>query len=541
MSWFKLIEGSELGKDRRPDDKLEQNLPFSEETAELCDKKSGNGISVDAGCEDHNKFDSAFLLDQNNKSKQDDISSEETAYLCDEKTQFAVNIDASFEDQKKLSPTFLLDPDSRYRLINPDSMDVVKESDSALIGSGGFGHVFAAFDRNIGRAIAVKELISDRQSSVLERFLFEARLTGQLDHPNIVPVYEIGTRKDGSHYYTMKLIKGRTLADAIKESSSLLTRLEFLHNFIALCHGIGYAHSRQVVHLDIKSNNVMLGDYGETVVLDWGLARVLHALAKESNDHDRTFEWLKSNESDSNHNITEGVIAGTARYMSPEQASGRTSQLGASSDVWSLGAVLYEILTGNPPFADISEMKAIKAVRTEPVQPVLQICPGAPVELSAIAEKALSLDESDRYADANEMVSELEAYRIGHRVGAYEYSSLELLIKFWKKNKAISVITSAAVIFLVIASVLIFNAYQKAEIARQQEQLERLRAQNNELLANHNLSIADYEKARGFLRQKNYLLASLHSASALLNNPSNPVGRYQNVANQELSGSISTE
>jgi len=529
-----------LTKDPHPDGKSKQNPSSTGESGELGEKKTRFIINEDAGFEDQNSLGTDFSSDLDHRSKQDS-SFEEFGDFHDDQTRFIINDGADFKYQNELSPTFLMDPESRYPLINPDSMDVVEEPDAALIGRGGFGHVFAAFDRNIGRAVAVKELISRKQSIALNRFLFEARLTGQLDHPNIVPVYEIGVRKDGSYYYTMKMIKGRTLADAIDQSHSLSARLGFLHNFIALCHAIGYAHSRDILHLDIKSSNVMLGDYGETVVLDWGLAKVLDPSVEGSNQGESSFEWLKSNKPGNQKNFMEGVIAGTIYYMSPEQASGQFNQLDAGSDVWSLGAVLYEVLTGEPPFIDRSTMGAIKAVQTEPVPPVHQTNPEAPAELVAIAEKALSHDKLDRYANANEMVRELEAYRAGHRVRAYEYSSLELLIKFTKKNKAITLITSAAVIFLVIATVLIFNAYQKAEIAREQEHFERLRAQENELLANHNLSVADYEKARGFLYKRNYLLASLYSASALSNNPANPVGRFRYVANQGFSDPTSAE
>jgi eukaryotic-like serine/threonine-protein kinase len=464
-------------------------------------------------------------------------SLEDTLATWNEETARIVNS----SDSSGFSPTFKLDPDTRYQLVNPNSMDAASEPEESVIGRGGFGRVMAAFDCNVGRAIAVKELVPERMSTGFKRFLFEARLTGQLDHPSIVPVYEIGQRKDGSFYYTMKLIKGRTLADAIKGCETLSDRLKLLHHFVAICHAIGYAHARSVIHRDIKSNNVMLGDFGETVVLDWGLAKLVGVPGQDAADDCSNFEWLESNESGGPINTMDGTVIGTPYYMSPEQASGYVDQLGPRSDVWSLGAVLYEILTGKKPFAKLAPHRAVEAVRTEAIPSVKEKYPDTPVELSAIADKALSLKDTDRYTNANEMADELEAYRAGDRVGAYEYNSLELLGKFVRKNKAVSAITCVAILCLFAASIFIFNAYKKAELARQQEQHARMRSQSNEMLSKYNLSGADYEKGRRYLNDQNHLLASLFSSSALTNNPTNPAGQLYPVFQQTLAGRLSTE
>ena len=159
--------------------------------------------------------------------------------------------------------------------------------EAAEIGRGGLGRVLLVEDRHLGREVAVKELLGGGDiSSVgsaptsgsvapsVVRFLREARVTGQLEHPNIVPVYELGVRADGTLYYTMRLVRGRTLAEALHDCSTLGERLKLLSHFADVCHAVAFAHSRGVIHRDLKPDNVMLGEFGETVVLDWGLARV---------------------------------------------------------------------------------------------------------------------------------------------------------------------------------------------------------------------------------------------------------------------------
>ena len=156
----------------------------------------------------------------------------------------------------------------------------------AEIGRGGIGRVLIAHDEHIGRDVAVKELLDSgkgsfaqsnavsRTTAAAARFLREARVTGQLEHPNIVPVYEVGQRADGTYYYAMRLVRGRTMGEALRGCDGLRNRLELLPPYVSLCNAVAFAHSRGVIHRDIKPDNVMLGAFGETVVLDWGLAKV---------------------------------------------------------------------------------------------------------------------------------------------------------------------------------------------------------------------------------------------------------------------------
>ena len=191
--------------------------------------------------------------------------------------------------------------------------------------------MLAVFDEHIGRDVALKELLRNDTNRVAMRFLREARVTGQLEHPNIVPVYEIGRRPDGALYYTMKLVKGLTLAAALKKCRSLSDRLALLPHFHDLCNAVAYAHHRGVIHRDLKPENVMVGEFGETVVLDWGVAKVrgtadLPAEGGEGMDSGGTLA---------------GTVLGTPAYMSPEQAGGEVENIDERSDVWGLGAVLF--------------------------------------------------------------------------------------------------------------------------------------------------------------------------------------------------------
>jgi serine/threonine protein kinase len=248
-------------------------------------------------------------------------------------------------------------------------------------GRGGIGRVLIAFDEHIGREIAVKELLPEKGPSgtppsdspirktgaAAARFLREARITGQLEHPGIVPVYELGKRPDSSLYYTMKLVRGKTLAEKLHDCHSLRDRLQLLHHFLDLCQTIAYAHSRGVIHRDIKPQNVMVGEFGETVVLDWGLAKVKGQKDIRADAIERDLKLIK--EAGAGETVA-GKPIGTPAYMSPEQADGRIEEIDEQSDVWSLGAVLYEILTGKPPFEGVNAYEVMGKVLSDPLAPV---------------------------------------------------------------------------------------------------------------------------------------------------------------------------
>lgn len=317
-------------------------------------------------------------------------------------------------------------------------------------GRGGIGRVLIAFDEHVGREIALKELLPDTSSKgtppatpespaspmrrtglAVARFLREARVTGQLEHPGIVPVYEVGKRSDSSLYYTMKLVRGKTLANKIKEARTLPERLKLLPHFLDLCQTAAYAHSRGVIHRDIKPHNVMIGEFGETVVLDWGLAKVKGMKDEKAREIKKEIEYLKKAEEGQ---TARGKPIGTPAYMSPEQADGRIDEIDETSDVWNLGAVLYEILSGRPPYDGDTIYEIIGKVLREKPSPLLQVQKDAPPELAAMTGNCLNHDKKARYQSAELLASDMRNYLSGGLVSVYEYSSA-LLMKRWLKKR----------------------------------------------------------------------------------------------------------
>ncbi len=303
------------------------------------------------------------------------------------------------------------------------------------IGSGGSGSVVAVQDAHLNRVVARKELHFEGPGagsvSLTDRFLREARVTAQLEHPSIVPVYELGRNTEGKLYYTMKRVRGRGLDVALKECRDLHARMALLAHFVDLCQAIAYAHARGVVHRDIKPMNVMIGEFGETVVLDWGLARAAGQRDINAEELKRTGDTI--NDLNSGKTV-QGSVFGTPAYMSPEQALGWVEKIDARSDVWSLGAVLHEILTGKPPYEAEDVFGLLRKAAAGVVAPLPK---EIPADLAAIAMRALQAEPERRYPSAKELAAEVEAWRTGGRVGAYTYSSMELARRFVAKNRLI--------------------------------------------------------------------------------------------------------
>ncbi|MFH1436118.1 MAG: protein kinase [Pseudomonadota bacterium] len=379
---------------------------------------------------------------------------------------------------------------------------------------GGMGRIMCAFDEHIGREIAVKELLAeyvtnvhgrpgDRTAAVESRFLREARVTGQLDHPSIVPVYEIGRRTDGTLYYTMKLVRGKTLAAALEECGSIEQRLKLLPHFADMCNAVAYAHSRGILHRDIKPHNVMIGEFGETVVLDWGLAKIKEKPLVEDERFLRQMDILK--EAAAGKTVADEAL-GTPSYMPPEQAWGDLEKIDERSDVYALGAVLYEILCGRPPFEGEYAFEVIGKVQAygrgkRSLVPVREVEPASPPELAAVAHKALSAGRRRRYRSVKDLVNEVEAYMAGRKVGTYEYSTWELLRRFVKKNR-IAVGSALVIVALMVVSVIALS-------------LSYRRLEREHLRSKYNLASAYVEKSRRLVEDKNFLEARVQAAAAL--------------------------
>jgi len=371
------------------------------------------------------------------------------------------------------------------------------------VGRGAVGVVEAWDDAVLGRRVAVKRLGAHaRSGATLARFHREAALTAQLEHPGIPPVYDVGADPDGTPWYSMRLVVGRTLGEALAGRSGLADRLALVRQVEAVAQAVGFAHERGVVHRDLKPDNIIIGRFGEVVVLDWGLARVDDegAVPREAVD-----AWV-------NPACTiAGSVMGTLGYISPEAARGEATD--ARSDVWSLGAVLYTVLTGEPPTAPLQDTdKALELAGRGVIHPLTERVPRVPRALAAIVARALALRREDRYPDAGAMARDLTAFIEGRWVSAHTYSPLESLRLLLRRHRGAALIALAAVVVLfavgTYASWSTARERGRAELAEQQAGADLERAQVAR-------AAALTERARFLLERRELAEASVAAAEAL--------------------------
>jgi len=358
-------------------------------------------------------------------------------------------------------------------------------------GRGGMGRVMLVHDSVLARDIAVKELytgqtgdsmlhgVQESQAStpMVARFLQEARITGQLEHPGIVPVYELGHREDGTVYYSMKLVRGRTLSECIREAATLQKRLALLPHFVNLCQAIAYAHSRGVLHRDIKPGNIMLGEFGETVVLDWGLAKPKdwdEAALGDSpalSGGQETSGKIRLGAESSSGKTAYGEALGTPAYMAPEQACGDLDRIDERSDVYSLGMVLFELLAGRLPFEGESIQELLARAITGGMPHIHQFEPKVPVDLAAICRRALSKEPDKRYQSAKNLADEVQRFLSGALVEAYTYSWGERLKRFLRTYwLPLGILAAAAALVAFIGTGAFYRVVEERNRAVLQEQ-----------------------------------------------------------------------
>lgn len=346
---------------------------------------------------------------------------------------------AGMPDPLKTALESLGDPDVRKSLsriaesdrlttsiqISPSRSDKTDDrlSRRSLHSTGGIGHVWLAYDKLLDREVALKELKADQARSDInkQRFFREAQITAQLTHPGTAPVYDYG-EEEGRSYYTMKFVRGKTLAETIaeyhewrqQEQKSGVTSwfVQLLNQFLSVCNTIAFAHSRKILHRDLKAENVIVGSFGEVVVLDWGLAKQFdeqtEALETQTSEYDATI--IEGRTQQTSSQTMQGDKLGTPAYMSPEQARGEIGMFDERTDVYGLAAILYELLTGEPPFAGKSIVEVLdRVIHDKPIPPGERV-DGIPRELEQICLRGLSKRREQRQQSALELADAIQTW-----------------------------------------------------------------------------------------------------------------------------------
>ncbi len=356
------------------------------------------------------------------------------------------------------------------------------------LAKGGVGRILRARDEGLERPVAVKELL-EHTPETESRFMREALLTARLQHPSIVPVYDAGRWPSGEPFYAMKLVAGRPFSRVIEETRSIDERLALLPHVLAAAEAIAYAHSEGIIHRDLKPQNILVGAFGETVVIDWGLAKDLRNEAPEG-DTDAPLPEVTPL-ADTALTMT-GTILGTPIYMAPEQAAGRSAD--ARADVYALGAILYHLLAGRPPYSGPEPLEVVQAVVRGPPEPIERLQQGVPRDLVTLVHKAMARHVDERYPSARELAEELRRFQTGQIVRAHHYSPTERLARFVRRYRVPLGTLATALIATTLMGVL---AIVRIVEARDQATQERDRATLAEKRATERADTLTLAEARG--------------------------------------------
>ncbi len=360
---------------------------------------------------------------------------------------------------------------------------------------GGLGTVSVAIDRELNREVAFKQ-IHVRQAdnpARRDRFLIEAEITGGLEHPGIVPVYSLGHSSDGRPYYAMKLIRGETLADAIerfhdrspaRDSRAWSFELrKLLRRFMDVCNAVDYAHGRGILHRDLKPSNIMIGKHGETLVVDWGLAKPIGATETDRDDEGPLLISPESGET------LPGSTVGTPAFMSPEQAARDRPPLEPTSDVYSLGATFFCLLTGRSPFVSKEPGRILEDVRAGNFPRPREIKPSLPRPLEAICLKAMALKPTDRYASTRELADEIERWMADEPVVAFREPIGPRVGRWARQHRTMVAAVLAGLLVATISLGLVLAVQSRAN-----DKLREANALANRI--NHSLVEANAREAR---------------------------------------------
>lgn len=306
------------------------------------------------------------------------------------------------------------------------------------IAEGGMGVVYLAEDTTLTRNVALKVINTPIQSEeLIERILREARIVARLEHPGIVPIHDVGALPDGRVFYTMKYVQGQRLDEYMRSSRSLADRLRV---FQKICEAVGFAHANNVIHRDLKPENIMVGSFGEVLVMDWGIAKVLHPIENP---------LPTPNSEPVTQNSTQtllGTVLGTLAYMAPEQARAEGNNLDERTDIYSLGAILYFLLCNRPPF-ESGEVATIRqrVIQELPVAP-RQLDPKIQKPIEAICFKAMAKNPDNRYLAVQDLATDIAKFLDGLPVSAYKEHFFERIDRWVQANRFI--------VFLIIAYLL---------------------------------------------------------------------------------------
>jgi tRNA A-37 threonylcarbamoyl transferase component Bud32 len=363
-----------------------------------------------------------------------------------------------------------------------------------VIARGGMGTVLAAFDRRLNRSVAIKTL--DGAAPLLAaRFEREIRVTASLQHPGIVPIYDAGVLPEGRPFYAMRHVPGASLEQAIRDSRDARQH-GLVVSVLAAAGAVAYAHERGITHRDLKPANILVGPFGETVVIDWGLAGI---------EEDAADELGRSSDPAT---TCQGSVFGTPRYMAPEQARGEPATY--RSDVYALGAILYHTLSGMPPVAGDDVTGVLERVARAEVRPLRDVAPALPADLVAIVERAMAPDPAARYASAGELAADLRRFHTGQLVAAHRYSRGDLVRRFVRRQRAAVVFAALLVAVLTVGATLgvrgMVREREHAEAERGRKDVECYRAS----------SICELAAQRGRRGDRRSALAAGQGAQAML-------------------------
>jgi WD40 repeat protein len=388
--------------------------------------------------------------------------------------------------------------DAELPVVDPANYQIIRE-----LARGGMGRILEARDLRLGRPIAIKEVLHG-DDIARARFDREVRITARLQHPAIVHVTEAGQWPTGQPFFAMKLIRGKPLDVRIGAAKDLAERLALLPAVTAVVDALAYAHSQSVIHRDLKPANVLVGDFGETVVIDWGIAKNLA-------DHEEIVSLVPRVSRTNLDETMEGSVIGTPSYMPPEQAAGE--RVDARADVYALGALLYQLLAGVPPFVGRTTAEVLGKVMEEAPPSLARVVPDAPADLIAIVEKAMERVPAQRFPTANEMVAELKRFQQGKLVASHDYSAWELVMRWVRRNRAAVAVGAVAIITVAVLGVVgistIIDARRDADVKATQAQA-RL---DGKMISDARFSLAtDPTESLAILKQLTPGTAELRSA-----------------------------